>query len=285
MPKDNNFEYAYTTPAQITALKELIRLQRERKIIIKACDKGAGIIIINFNDYLRACYEHLLGRIEATGELPEFYYKQVSEIFLDKAKLEIRSVLQEARFNQLITDGEFSAMDPEDTGPARFYCNFKIHKEHLPNKPPPVRPIISGSGSTTENIGKFVEHYINKIAKSHKSFLEDTPDFLRHIEKINHSLPLPENTIIATIDIIGAYQNIPQADGINVLKNALEESNEKDIPSELISKLMELVLKYNIFEFNGDLFQQKVGTAMGSKPAPSYPNISIAKKIDPEVKK
>ena len=44
--------------------------------------------------------------------------------------------------------------------------------------------------------------------------------------------------------------------------------------------MLELVLKNNIFEFNSELFIQLIGTAMGSKPAPSYANIFMAKRID-----
>ena len=44
---------------EVNALKELIKLQRDRIIVIKACDKGAGIIILNFDNYLKACYSHL----------------------------------------------------------------------------------------------------------------------------------------------------------------------------------------------------------------------------------
>ena len=46
-----------------------------------------------------------------------------------------------------------------------------------------------------------------------------------------------------------------------------------------------MVLKNNIFEFNSDLFLQLIGTAMGSKPAPSYANIFMAKQIDPKIRK
>ena len=47
---------------------------------------------------------------------------------------------------------------------------------------------------------------------------------------------------------------------------------------------MEMVLKYNLFEFHGALYQQKIGTGMGSKPAPSYANTYLAKRIDTEVR-
>ena len=47
---------------ELDALKELIRLQRKQVIIVKACDKGSGIIILDFNVYFKACYDHLLAK-------------------------------------------------------------------------------------------------------------------------------------------------------------------------------------------------------------------------------
>ena len=42
---------------ELLALKELIRLQKDKQIVIKPCDKGPGIIILNYTVYMRACYE------------------------------------------------------------------------------------------------------------------------------------------------------------------------------------------------------------------------------------
>jgi hypothetical protein len=37
------------------ALNLLIKLQKECQIVIKPCDKGAGIIICNYNDNVTSC--------------------------------------------------------------------------------------------------------------------------------------------------------------------------------------------------------------------------------------
>ena len=44
---------------EMRALKQLIELQKEKNITIKPCDKGAGIIILDFHEYIRACNTHL----------------------------------------------------------------------------------------------------------------------------------------------------------------------------------------------------------------------------------
>ena len=43
---------------------------------------------------------------------------------------------------------------------------------------------------------------------------------------------------------------------------------------------MAIILKNNLFNFHGELFRQKIGGAMGSKPAPSYVDIFMSRKID-----
>ena len=58
---------------------------------------------------------------------------------------------------------------------------------------------------------------------------------------------------------------------------------DKSVPTDYIMKMLEVILKYNLFEFNQEQYIQKIGTAMGSVPAVSYANIFMAKKIDPKI--
>ena len=144
-----------------------------------------------------------------------------------------------------------------------------------------MRPIISGSGSITENIGVYVEHHIHNLSTSHKSYIKDTPHFLRIINKINSGPKLPPNSLLVTTDITGAYTNIPHDDGSKCLEEALEERDDKTIPTNFLIKLMDLIQKYNIFEFHdGMLWKQLIGVAMGIHPAPSFANVYLARRID-----
>ena len=184
--------------------------------------------------------------------------------------------MKEALDKNTITKEEFIAMDPTDKKLSKFYMTFKVHKPHQPMTAPPPRPIISGSGSITENIGAYVEYHIKDIANKHTSYLQDTPHFLRIINQINKGPKLPKNAILATIDATGAYTNIPQEDGIQCIREATEGAPK----SNFVVQLMEILLKHNLFEFNSSTWRQEIGTAMGVKPALSYANIYLAKRID-----
>ena len=252
-PRNRNQENPNLPPGEISALKELVRLQRERIITIKAADKGAGIVILNFEDYMKTCYNHLLSSVEnqTNKDEPQTYYKAVNKFALEEAKNKIEEVLNDALENKIISKEEYLEMNPQQKDPAVFYCNFKVHKQNEHgNIVPPVRPIISGSGSITENISLYVEHFIKETSTKHASYLQDTPHFLRVLNKLNSGPKLPDNAILVTADIIGAYANIPQEDGSLCLLESLEERQDKSIPSDFLVKLMDLIQKYNIFEFH-----------------------------------
>ena len=68
----------------------------------------------------------------------------------------------------------------------RLYGNPKCHKGIKEGRIiPPCRPIISGSGSNTEKISKFVDFYALGEMKKIKSYVQDTPDMLRHFDDEN----------------------------------------------------------------------------------------------------
>ena len=61
------------------------------------------------------------------------------------------------------------------------------------------------------------------------------------------------NVMIAVIDVIGLYTNIPHDEGVQSASECLEERPKSTVPSQFIVRLLELILKYNIFEFDKSL--------------------------------
>ena len=116
--KNRNQEKCNLPQSEIVALKELVRLQRERVITVKACDKGAGIIILDFKEYMMACYNHLLeNQPNQVEENPNKYYKKEDDFALERAKKYIQKTLKEALEENIITKEEYKHMDPEDKNP------------------------------------------------------------------------------------------------------------------------------------------------------------------------
>ena len=56
----------------------------------------------------------------------------------------------------------------------------------------------------------------------------------------------------------------------------MDTRENKSVSTDTLVQLAELVLTSNIFEHNGEIFQQIQGTAMGTKMAPSYAILFMA---------
>jgi hypothetical protein len=100
-----------------------------------------------------------------------------------------------------------------------------------------------------------------------KSYIRDTQDFIRKIKDIG---PIPENTLLVTLDVTSLYTNIPNDEGIQAVLKRMLNDPDPDIPTHFLIKLLDKVLSRNYFEFNGTMYLQIGGTAMGTPIAPSY---------------
>ena len=192
--------------------------------------------------------------------------------------MKIMEILKDGLEKEWITKSEYEHMSPQGKNVGRFYQLFKVHKKTESGNLPPSRPIVSGSGSLTENVSMFVEHYLKNLAVTHPSYLQDIPHFLRFIEEINRKGPLPNGAFLVTMDVSALYTNIPQDEGLDKIEEKLNSRLDQGMPSKFLRNLLEICLKYNIFEFDKKLYLQKIGTTMGIKPAPSYADIFMAKR-------
>ena len=135
-------------------------------------------MIVDFQEYRKSCYNHLLSSMPSNDEAPKLYYIHVNEFALEDAKTKILEVLNEALETKIISKEEFTQMNPEGKYPAKFYCHCKVHKANSDNTVPPVITTISGSGSITENIIIHLDYHIKDLASKHSTYLQDTPHFL-----------------------------------------------------------------------------------------------------------
>ena len=96
------------------------------------------------------------------------------------------------------------------------------------------------------------------------------------LNKLKSLGKLPRRTILCTIEIVGLYPNIPHSEGPTSFERFLELRDNKQISSDTLTELAEIVLKYNIFEFDEKTFKQVRGTAIGTNFAPPYAILFMA---------
>ena len=145
-----------------------------------------------------------------------------------------------------------------------FYALKKVHKT-----PMTIRPIFSGINGPTTRLSGVVDYYLQPIASTSASYIRDLKHFIRFLEKT----VIPEDAILVTLDVKDLYTNIPQREGIEIACQRMAQFYKDSWLTAFIRKSLEPILYNNYFLFDDTIFHQILGTAMGTKCAPSYANI------------
>jgi hypothetical protein len=128
----------------------------------------------------------------------------------------------------------------------------------------------------------FVDVHTKHLVPELPAYLQDTPDLLRQFETLKES-NFPRGSFPVSIDVVGINTYIPHKDGMKCMEEALEGRKDKTVKTSLLVSLPDHVLKQNIFEFDGELYLQKLGTAIGTRLALTYANLFMAM-IDKQIK-
>ena len=233
-------------------------------LVIKQADKGSSIVVESKQDYVKAGLEHL-----ASSTI----YKQIENDPTEPLSVAINTLIQQAHRKGWLSDDmrNYLRLDVCHVRVQQAYFLKKLHKD-----PIAVRSIVSGVGGPTEAISSFLDYYMQPHVLQIKSYVRDSASLIRLLEETQ----FPTDISLVTIDVKALYLNIPHHEGVQVCLDRLYGDNADldppPFPKSLAQKLMETVLKHNYFEFNGTMYRQIQGTAMGTKMAPSFACLFMA---------
>ena len=252
---DNKGTRSNITKKEKAAIKSL---QENKGIIIRQADKGGAVVLWGRREYLNEAYRQLTNRA---------HYRPLAKDPTVITTREINLYIDEIEKKKIIDQTTASFLKIKNPRTPIFYMLPKIHKENNPG-----RPIISQTNGPTEKISQFLDFFLKPLAAKTDSYLKDTNSFLRIIEAISE---IPSNTILVTIDVCSLYTNIPHKDGIRATTRALDTREDKTVPTEVLIKLLNYILKKTAFKFNKTFFEQIFGTTMGTTMAPNYSIITV----------
>ena len=210
--------------------------------------------------YLKIGYSQLSNKL---------FYTKLDLNPTEATRVEIQNVVEDMYQNGEIDESVKLYLSDTHCRTSQMYFLPKIHKNL---NPPPGRPIVSANGCPTEKISQFVDHFLNPTTFTLPSYVKDTTHFLLKLSRLGRLSP---NCLLATMDVTSLYTNINTDIGIDAVRRTLERTrrdpNLKPSNASLI-KLLELVLRRNNFQFNGQNYLQIQGCAMGTKLAVGYAN-------------
>ena len=249
---------------------------KNRDIRISQADKGGAIVVQDVDKYINEANRQLENKL---------HYKKIST---DKTKTIAKrsnDIVEEIKASGAIDENthKWAETDVNNVRCHQFYTLPKIHKSLVDT---PGRPIVSSVNGPTEKLSKLVDHWLIPNVKKSDSYIQDSTDMLKNIQKWNENFgPFPPETKLVTIDVVGLYTNIPHEDLVNAIKEDLNKNPLDGIPkTDLVLKATDHVLKNNVFTFEWEYCEQIHGTAMGTPMAPTVANLFM-KKIEERILK
>jgi hypothetical protein len=249
------------TSKQRKALGELKSLVQNRRIRISAADKGGATVDQNTSDYI----DEAMGQLSKSEHYMPLQHDPTKQIARKSNEI-ADDLLNKGHISE--QTHKWARLNVSATRLHRFYTLPKIHKTLVK---PPGRPIVSGVNGPTEKLSKLVDSWLQEHMSRLPSYVKDSTHMLETIEEWNRNLgPFPAHTKLVTIDVTALYTNIPHADLKTAILHHLTKDPRSDIPPpNVVVDVAEHVLSNNVFEFEGQIYKQVFGTAMGTPLAPS----------------
>ena len=158
---------------------------------------------------------------------------------------------------------------PHSPRTAIFYGNPKTHKPNIP-----LRPIASAIDNPTDNLSKYIAHFLHPLSTLTDTYIKDSTTFKKYIAALP---PLPTNAYLCTADVKSLYTNIPTAQGIEHTC-AFIDTHRNTLPSyapntHIFKIILTHILTHSTFKFQDTHYLQHSGAAMGNRMVPPYANI------------
>ena len=182
-----------------------------------------------------------------------------------------------------LTKKELKYITKNDYQPSNFYALPKIHKNktiieameksndtYIHLEAPhdlKARPIVAGPNCPTSRLSALIEKVLSPLVPLLDSYIKDDWDLLRK---------LPHEVIclcdLFSFDIVSLYTNIDHDLGIKALNYWITRNRQlvqRRFTNEFILEAALFILTNNYFLFDDIYYHQLIGTAIGTKFAPT----------------
>ena len=260
-------------------VRSLNQLKKRDDIVIRKPDKGSGVVLMNKSDYVRLLSEASINdetkfksvsleRPRTRGRPPKQYHPLLEkEKHLDSV---VRRILPKHIADTVCQKGSRLA---------HLYGLPKTHKERLA-----MRPILSATGTYNYALAKWLDEKLKPLSVNNHTI----SDVFQFAEEI-HGLEFNDDDIF---DILVSY-DVSLEETIQILankaftRNWFNETHNFNITQDDLVELLRVATKHQLFQFNGSLYEQIDGVAMGSPLGPLIANTfmcSIEEELESENK-
>lgn len=239
--------------AQQRTLEDL--LSRKDLLVVQA-DKNLGPVLFLKSNYLDMCLQFLLNTkngeehtyctIDSSIKCLEIKMRTTAEDFYEEVKK-----LRASRDNAVIV----TALEKKSLNV--FYGTAKIHKPGL--KP---RPIVSNATGILGGLSRWLDYHLQQYLPKLKTFIRDSDALIDRLKVLERD----SSHRVFTFDVVSMYTSIDTKRALHIIGRFLPNNKF----NRMLLKGLEVIMQNNFFTFDGKIWHQLNGTAMGTSVAPAY---------------
>lgn len=255
----------YVSPLAKQHVDAVRKLQENDDIVLTKPDKGTGVVIMSRTDYVNKMIKILKGS-QFKVNTAENSIKKCVENFETKT----RELISEAEKKGEIPKQLAYKLKPRGSRIPILYGLPKIHKEDIP-----TRPICSMSGSAVDQLSSYLDNLIKPALAKYNCYASNGSfEFAEMIR----SFEINTDDKLISFDVVSLFTNVPLSLAIRVTTDLLYDSDyrPKDLTKKMFEKLLKVCVKDVPLLFNGVLYRQVDGVAMGSRLGPTLANATMA---------
>jgi len=234
---------------------------QSRMLLIKLTDKNLGIACLSREWYMSECAKHLKSNNYInyedykpdTTELLEDILRQFDELKLPE---------KYRKFVHAKTKSQYP----------RFHVLPKVHKN-----PWGSRPIVPSHSWITSRMSEVADSLLRPLLLEFPWVVDSTKEVLQQVQS---QIRYPESDVwLVTGDVEAFYTNVPIAQSSREIGLLWKKFNkDSGISHKDIERLLLIIMTSNFFEYDGDVYRQLEGVAMGTSCAPLVANLYAALK-------
>ena len=237
------------------------KLRNDKEIKILHADKGNATVVMNTIDYDKKAHD-LLDNKES--------YAVLSKDPTRTTERNLLTLLRNLRREKKIDEAFYNSVRPSEgsSKPALFYGRVKIHKRDVP-----LRPVIATCGTSTYKLAQRLSFILRPLTGSSGRILRNTEDLISIFDEV----VIEEDEMLVSYDVKSLFTSIPVEESIKICERRLQsddtlaERTSLSVPT--IITLLKFCLTTTAFQFNGTVYKQLDGVAMGLPISPVIADI------------
>ena len=254
--KSTNNAKSNITKEERQALKQL---QKEESILILPADKGRATVVLDKQEYKEKV--NIMLSDQKT-------YEKLNHDPTARYKRKLVNILTTLKKDNKISEKKYWKLYPTVENIPRMYCTPKVHKEGTP-----LRPIVDYTGTIMYETSRELADILGPLVGLTQHHVKNSKELAEDISGIM----IEDEEEFVSHDVVSLFTNTPVSKSLEIIEQRLQQDttlkDRTDMEVKDVMMLLEFTLTTTYFLFDGQIFQQKFGTAMGSPVSPIVANL------------